>query len=265
MDINSMFDNLSVLDIGIENERKSKKSNKKKLKSKEIQNYSSGNITKKGIIEIKDNKQVKEIEKEESKDKRDQKEDKVEHPYKLVGNLMTKAESKLFKIMHRELNKVLECINKEVMIFPKVRLGDIVTVHESVKDDFKYLYKIASKHIDYTVCDGETYKIVCVIELDDFYHYKESKKQRDKFVDKTLKDCGVEIFRINTPINNVSEATLSNIIDYILDYYSPICPKCGKIMTYKKSYKSFNYGHRFYGCSGWKRTRDGCNFNINID
>ena len=187
------------------------------------------------------------------------------HPYILKEEILTKAETSLFFIMNKTFNSLLECIGKGIVIFPKIRLADIIEVSTPLKSRKELLYRIAYKHIDYLICDRDTLGLVCAVELDDFYHNRSEKIARDNFVDSTLRDCGVQIFRVNIPIKNVTPASLDNISDYILDYYSPICPECGKIMMSMKSRRSKTYGHRFYGCSGWKPEGDGCNFSININ
>ena len=267
MNTNVIFDSINNV-VEIEHCRKMDKG-KGKDKEKQI---SSGNTVKK----VDDTKSKRESENQVSIDEIeaevklknetndiDDEEDK--HPYRIANSIMTKAESKLFKMMASEFNRVLKCVGKQVLIFPKIRLGDIVTVKEEFRDKLKYLYKVAYKHIDYLVCDSETFEIVCAIELDDFYHTRESKMERDKFVNNTLKDCGIELFRIGKSIRYVDESTLNNIVDFILDFYAPICPKCGKITVSKKYYGRNRYGHRYYGCSGWKTGKEHCDYKIEID
>lgn len=187
------------------------------------------------------------------------------HPYILKEEILTRAEASLFFIMNKTFNSLLACIGKGIVIFPKIRLADIIEVSTPLKSRKELLYRIAYKHIDYLICDRDTLGLVCAVELDDFYHTRSDKIARDNFVDSTLRDCGVQIFRVNIPIKDVTPNSLDNISDYILDYYSPICPKCGKLMMSMKSRRSKSYGHRFYGCSGWRPDGSGCNFSININ
>ena len=186
-------------------------------------------------------------------------------PYFLKPNIMTQAEQKLFTIMDTCINKMLRNINCEVVIFPKVRLADIVDVQEALRPRKSYFYAIAQKHVDYILYDKKSLNLICAVELDDLYHTRVDRKARDNFVDDTLRSCGVTIFRINTPIKDVNEGILTPLIDYVLDFYTPVCPECGSMMELKRSKNSRNYGHRFYGCLNWKPNRAGCNKTIDID
>ncbi len=186
-----------------------------------------------------------------------------EHPYFARDRLMTRAEEKLYRLMLKSINSRLKCINKAVVIFPKIRLADIIDTHRSL--DKSYLYKIAYKHIDYTICDSESLDVIATVELDDDYHNMGSKIARDKFVDETLRYCGVQLFRVGQAIDTVTDRTISNIVDYVISSYCPICPVCQGIMEFKKSGRRSNYGHRFFGCKNWKPNGDGCNCSIDID
>ena len=154
-----------------------------------------------------------------------------EHPYFARDRLMTRAEEKLYRLMLKSINSRLKCINKSVVIFPKIRLADIIDTHRSL--DKSYLYKIAYKHIDYTICDSESLDVITTVELDDDYHNMDSKIARDKFVDETLRYCGVQLFRVGQAIDTVTDSTISNIVDYVISSYCPVCPVCQGIMEFK--------------------------------
>ena len=187
------------------------------------------------------------------------------HPYYLRSSIMTPAEETLFKIMDSVFNKYLHNIKAEILIFPKVRLADVVDVQDVLKSRKSYFYTIAQKHIDFLIYDKKDMKLICAVELDDIYHSRSDRKARDRFVDDTLRGCGVTIFRVDAPIKEVNEGHLTAITDYILDYYSPTCCKCGNHMELKRSRQRHNYGHRFYGCLGWKPGGAGCDNTIDID
>ena len=93
----------------------------------------------------------------------------------------------------------------------------------------------------------------------------DSKIARDKFVDETLRYCGVQLFRVGQAIDTVTDSTISNIVDYVISSYCPVCPVCQGIMEFKKSGRRSNYGHRFFGCKNWKPNGEGCNCSIDID
>jgi len=175
---------------------------------------------------------------------------------------LTNAEKKLYKIMLQAFNSRLRVINKSITIFPCVRLADFLDLAPNHRK--KALYNIACKHIDYLVCDSETLDIVFAVELDDDYHNKADRVIRDRFVENTLSECGIKLFRVKEKIDFVDETTISGLIDYLLEVYAPICPLCGSPTTLKKSSYRKNFGHRFYGCTKW-RTKNHCSYNLSIE
>ena len=191
--------------------------------------------------------------------------DESNYPYIMKDNLMTSAERTLFRLVDSSINSKLAAISKRVLLFPKVRIADFIDIKPEFNGNKKLLYKIAYKHVDYLVCDSITFNILCAIELDDFYHTKSDKVSRDSFVNDLMNKCKIPLFRVNTPIRDISESDISPVIDYLLDYYAPLCPKCGKLMVAKRSSRKANFGHRFYGCSGWRPDGSGCNFSLDID
>jgi sigma54-dependent transcription regulator len=103
------------------------------------------------------------------------------------------------------------------------------------------------------------------VELDDQYHYRDDRIARDVFVDDLFRDCSIQLFRIDIPIKRIRPEDIGHVLDYVLEYFTPVCKECGGFMSYKKSTRSYNYGHRFYGCNNWIPGGDGCNFTIDID
>lgn len=187
-----------------------------------------------------------------------------EHPYTSRKTVMTNAEKALYNIMFDAFNSRLACIGKSVLIFPMVRMADFIQLDESLDWDKGAFLRIAYKHIDYLVCDRDSFDILFAVELDDEYHNKADKMARDKFVEDTLRMCNIQLFRVNERIKNVTDSSISNIIDYLLEIYAPVCPMCGAQMILKKNRTKKNFGHRFYGCSRWG-TKNHCGFNISIE
>ena len=94
----------------------------------------------------------------------------LKNPYIKRNSILTDAELKLYRLLIDILP-----IDK-VTVAPKVRIADILDIYESLKNGLDNpIYKITSKHIDFTICDKLTMEPVCLIELDDAYHYKSDK------------------------------------------------------------------------------------------
>lgn len=187
--------------------------------------------------------------------------------YIKLDSFMTKAEETLYRLMLDTFNKNLKCIHKSVLIFAKPRLADLIEVNPTMDKESrdKAFYSIAYKHIDYAVLDKETLEILFTVELDDNTHNSESRIYRDEFVDSALKECSITLFRVTKSIKFVSASDLSEMTDYLMSQYKPICNICGEQMHFKKSTRNFNYGHRFYGCSARESYNKGCQNSIDIE
>lgn len=177
-------------------------------------------------------------------------------PY-IRGVLLTNAEKQLFYFMSNQLDR-----KEQVLIFPKVRLADVIEVDEKITLNKKPFYKIASKHIDYLMVDKQTLEIICAVELDDFTHDNDASRERDCFVMEALYNVGIETIRIKTPIKTICKADIEMLDEKLNEYFAPDCPYCGIKMRPRKSTNRNNKGHRFYSCPNYL---NGCRYTINID
>lgn len=98
--------------------------------------------------------------------------------------LMTPQELKFYKLLKNITNK------NNLNLFSQVSLYEIVR-NKNIKD----FNKIKSKTIDFVITDVNC-KIKVCIELDDITHIKESRQERDKFIDKLFKDLDIKFIRI---------------------------------------------------------------------
>ena len=122
--------------------------------------------------------------KNSSKEKEDHKENTYQ--YKKRKYLFTKNEL----YFYRDLQKSIEGMN--LTIFAKVRLADIIEPTE--KQNWNAAFnKIKSKHVDFVLCENQTFQPKIIIELDDNSHNAENRKQRDLFVDNVLKMSNLTI------------------------------------------------------------------------
>lgn len=102
--------------------------------------------------------------------------------------LLTKEELKFYKL----LKTIVQ--NMGYSLFCQVSLYEIVKAKE-----FKNFNKIKSKSIDFVIAQ-ENCKILMCIELDDTTHYKQSRIQRDDFLNKLFQDLEIKLLRI--PVQN---------------------------------------------------------------
>ncbi len=110
-------------------------------------------------------------------------------PYTLNKYILSKSEL----MFYRELSNALKSEN--ILIFPKVRLADILTV-ENIHANYGYLNKIKSKHVDFVICTKDSTPIVC-IELDGTSHYRKSSKENDKFKNLLFDELDIKLIRLS--------------------------------------------------------------------
>ena len=102
-----------------------------------------------------------------------------EMPYRQRDDFLSPAEFSFYRVL-------TTAIGNRAVICPKVGLGDIFYVARSEnKQSFKN--KIDQKHVDFLLCDPTTMKPRLGIELDDASHGRADRVERDRFVDRVLK------------------------------------------------------------------------------
>jgi len=209
----------------------------------------------------------------------DQEEELLEDvlPYKKRDDFLSNAELSFYKIL-------LKAVGNEVVVFPKVSLGDVFFVN--IKDrswKTKYFNKIARKHVDFLICLKDSLNPLCGIELDDTSHTRNDRVERDAFVDKVFDSAELKLFRFenktgysiaeireqievvlknnakkdlgkNDEIFNVN--TLENPSTISEGTDAPVCKKCGIAMILRKAKKGDWKGLEFFGCSNFPQCRE---------
>ena len=195
------------------------------------------------------------------KDKQDTKVKENEKlPYNVTDNFLTDAERSFY-------NTLKFHIGDKAVICPKVGLKDIFFVGKSAgKDYMKYFGKIAKKHVDFLLCDPDTMKPLCGVELDDASHTSKKSYQRDLFVEKVYKDARFELIRISSKSGYTFtelETALTGVFNKSQELLvaqnnneTVLCPKCSIPMILRKASKGQNAGNEFYGCSNYPKCKE---------
>ena len=112
-------------------------------------------------------------------------------PYEPAPALLTPAERSFFEILKL-------AVGEDFALFSKVRLADVIVVRPGVppKQRLGAFSRISSKHLDFVVCNPETYEILGVIELDDRSHRESSRVRRDAFLDSALSAAQIPILHV---------------------------------------------------------------------
>ena len=181
-------------------------------------------------------------------------------PYKVVDNILTDTERSFYYSLKL-------CVGEKAFICPKVGLKDIFFIGKGVgKDYMKYFSKISKKHVDFLLCDPNTMKPLCGIELDDISHTSKKSYERDLFVEKVYKDANFELIRISSKSGytyNEIETALTGVFNKSqempivqVDDDLVLCPKCSNPMILRKATKGQNAGKEFYGCTNYPKCKE---------
>ena len=100
-------------------------------------------------------------------------------PYVLGDALFTPAERSFLGVLD-------QAVGTDFRVFGKVRVADIVAVTKGTPKPLwqRAFNQISAKHFDFVLCRPNDLKPVCVIELNDQSHAKESRQGRDKFLER---------------------------------------------------------------------------------
>lgn len=87
---------------------------------------------------------------------------------------------------------LVEAVSGRFVVFPKVRLLDICDVPSR---DYSAQNRIDKKHIDFLLCDRETFRPAMAIELDGSSHQRRDRADSDAFKDELFGMMGIPLLR----------------------------------------------------------------------
>ena len=117
--------------------------------------------------------------------------------YSLRPSILSRDEASFYEALR-------QVVGSKFDIFSKVRLADIFATGDG-KQYFQALNRVTQKHVDYLLCDPETFEPVMGIELDDDSHEQEDRKKRDDFVNDLFKSTGLKLLRVPSARKYVPE------------------------------------------------------------
>ncbi len=111
--------------------------------------------------------------------------------YEAEPSLVTAAERSFFGVLHQALGV-------EYHICPKVRLADIIRpAKQPSRSGWQTAFnRIASKHVDFAICDPVDLAVLGIVELDDRTHLRFDRSLRDGAVDAALSSAGIPVIRV---------------------------------------------------------------------
>ncbi|HND53529.1 MAG TPA: DUF2726 domain-containing protein, partial [Pirellulaceae bacterium] len=111
-----------------------------------------------------------------------------ELPYRLRDDFLSAAEFSFYRVL-------LMAAADRAIVCPKVNLADIFFVASGYRSQ-AYHNKIDRKHVDFLLCEPQTMRPLCGIELDDSSHARRDRQARDEFVDQVFEAAELQLVRI---------------------------------------------------------------------
>jgi Protein of unknown function (DUF2726) len=89
-------------------------------------------------------------------------------------------------------------VSKNETIFAKVRQADVLETNyqKSHPAFWSKFNKISQRHFDFVLCDAQTSKPLCVIEINDKSHRRGDRIRRDQEVREALKHTSIQLIEI---------------------------------------------------------------------
>ena len=103
--------------------------------------------------------------------------------------LLSKAEKAFYQVL-------LPVIPDDHVLFPKIRVADVLSVRSGSEKRQSLMNRISSKHFDFVVCDRKWLEPRMAIELDDASHERADRQARDAFLDGACEAAGLPLLHI---------------------------------------------------------------------
>ena len=110
-------------------------------------------------------------------------------PFEKQTYLLSRVERSFYEVLQR-------AVAPDMVVFPKVRLADVVKVRKGTEGWQSHYNRISAKHIDFLLCSCDTLSPALVVELDDSSHGRPDRQSRDAFVDSALDAAGLPVLHI---------------------------------------------------------------------
>lgn len=114
----------------------------------------------------------------------------IEYHYKRKDLIMTQAETRFFQIL-------TEAIGDGYYVFPQVHLSSILEHRIHGQNWWAAFHHINRKSVDFVICDKKTVRPLAAIELDDWSHNLDHRKDRDREVERIFEGAQLPLIRFD--------------------------------------------------------------------
>lgn len=115
---------------------------------------------------------------------------KSQYKYYAKSYVMTSRENECFKILN-------EIFDSKWFVVPQVHLSALLDYKVKGQNWNAAFRHINGKSVDFVLIGKESYKVICVIELDDSTHSKPDRIERDVEIERMFKEARIPLARIS--------------------------------------------------------------------
>ena len=183
------------------------------------------------------------------------------YPSTLRDPLLPAAYTKFYQVL-------LAVAGKRVVICPKMRLADILNVQPATtrteREKYQSFYhEIATRSIDFVLCERYTLKPLLAIELYDHGQPRWMRKKRDAFIDRVFRAAHLPILHLVVQSEYNLRALAGRISPFLTTVaYSrdsepiqlgipPFCPRCHTPMVRRTVISGQYKGQTYYCCQDY--------------
>lgn len=118
--------------------------------------------------------------------------------YKRKSSILTQTENEFYT----QLCNALYFAGLKVIVWPQVNVSSIIeTVGKDSQQRMKAFNRICRKSVDYVIVNQKTRETILCIELDDYTHNRNSRQERDNFINSIFISVGIPLFRVKAERN----------------------------------------------------------------
>lgn len=129
---------------------------------------------------------------------------KAQYRYYAKPYVMTSRENECFKILN-------EIFSSKWFVVPQVHLSALLDYRVKGQNWNAAFRHINGKSVDFVLIGKESYKVICVIELDDSTHSRSDRIERDAEIERMFKESRIPLARIGR-FESMTKSEIAKII-----------------------------------------------------
>lgn len=151
-------------------------------------------------------------------------------------------------------------------VFGKVRVADVLRPLEKLdrKSWRRAFNRITGKHLDFVLCEQDTGRLICAIELNDRSHARTKRQERDRFIAAACTEAAFPLLMIPAARDYDSDLLRTQLLDAMgslppappmLSGEGAFCPRCGGALAQKLARRGPHAGKAFLACNRFPECR----------